>query len=284
MSVPVTRVPASAWERRALAQNRLTLTVLPVNLDELHGHTVGVVRADPPFRARVSGRVRLQVNPYGALSGWAERSRTWLGLRPGEVDIECPMYAGARTVLGHGVGDRREHGAWLLEGGEGALSFTETWTVSWFAGCANETAKPSAHVISAASSGRRVTGDFRMDDHARWFGRAHQPAAAVRFWRSILGVRLVRLRTLSETDARMAGVKVATIGEKRVFLGSPAGGRGALPPIFRSTMADDGEPSGIYATALDALVSRWMDRHGVHAPEADPWVWAITHGPLEGTL
>ncbi|MCU6666129.1 hypothetical protein [Silvania hatchlandensis] len=97
----------------------------------------------------------------------------------------------------------------------------------------------------------------------RWTPSIHMPRWASRILLEISDVRVERLNSISEEDARAEGVPPA----------------GDLLPDYPDTYLT---PAGDFATAKVAFQRLWQSIYGEESWQANPWVWVITFRRIEG--
>jgi len=122
----------------------------------------------------------------------------------------------------------------------------------------------SGHAIYAAD------GDFTWGDddgyedgRSCWKPSIHMPRAACRILLEVTGVRVERLNSISEGDARADGVQPAD----------------ELLPDYPDTYLT---PAGDFATAKVAFQRLWESIYGDDSWQANPWVWVIEFKRIEG--
>lgn len=235
-----TLVPAPYWLVHGLVQRQITQVHLPVDLDTLEADVPAPVYPDPlasTAPASVRGRVRVALNPHGAVSA----RNANLGLRPGEFHFVCPFVDGGETALRD-----RGSGTWHIEGGAGQIAFTETWAVAGYRSA--DGPEPSRQELVAQAPREAVV--YASNHHgretppwgrSRWFGRAHMPMEYVRLHAVIRGVKLRRFDTLTPAD----------VAESQAL-------------SLDRTPKDD----------VAAFARRWGNQHG-HVTSAPRWVWTI---------
>jgi len=183
-----------------------------------------------------------------------------LGLRPGEFDFACP-YARETVTRLEGEPTRR---VWTLYPRDGA----RLWVREAF-----QYVAPSADCDCARQGvprgdklgGVRYAATWDRAHELGWRPSIHMPRWASRGTLSVRSIRLERLQSISEADARAEGVK----------------------PTDAAIVFQTGEHTARRApeldgTALGAFVCLWDTINGKRASWAsNPWVWAITFGKLE---
>ncbi|WP_176154446.1 hypothetical protein [Burkholderia vietnamiensis] len=114
-----------------------------------------------------------------------------------------------------------------------------------------------SHVAAYAADG------YELEPGEKWIPSIHMLRAASRITLEITGVRVERLRDISESDARAEGV---TIEERHKVGYCLGGGRGAdRPPSIR------------------ALRELWdgLNADAGHGWDANPWVWVVEFRKVE---
>ena len=96
-----------------------------------------------------------------------------------------------------------------------------------------------------------------------WTPSIHMPIWASRITLEVTGVRVERLRDISEKDAAAEGVPLA----------------GDLLPDYPGTYLT---PKGDFATAKVAFQRLWESIYGAGSWQANPWVWVVEFTRVEG--
>ncbi len=99
--------------------------------------------------------------------------------------------------------------------------------------------------------------------YGKWTPSIHMPRWASRILLEITDVRVERLSSISEEDARAEGVPPA----------------GDLLPDYPDTYLT---PAGDFATAKVAFQRLWQSIYGDDSWQANPWVWVIEFKRIEG--
>jgi len=99
--------------------------------------------------------------------------------------------------------------------------------------------------------------------YGKWTPSIHMPRWASRILLEVTDVRVERLNSISEEDARAEGVPPA----------------GDLLPDYPNTYLT---PAGDFATAKVAFQRLWQSIYGEESWQADPWVWVIDFRRIEG--
>ncbi|WP_313083241.1 morphogenetic protein [Atlantibacter sp.] len=117
-----------------------------------------------------------------------------------------------------------------------------------------------------AADGRAKPEYCDLDDNLRhgWLPSIHMPRWASRILLEITDVRVERLNSISEDDARAEGVPPA----------------GYLVPHYPNTYLT---PAGDFATAKIAFQRLWQSIYGEESWQADPWVWVVEFKRVEGS-
>ncbi|MEB7500038.1 hypothetical protein NGC23_07520 [Leclercia pneumoniae] len=106
-------------------------------------------------------------------------------------------------------------------------------------------------------------GNVPPAEDIRWKPSIHMPRWASRITLEITGVRVERLNSISEENARAEGVQPA----------------GDLLPDYPDTYLT---PTGDFATAKVAFQRLWESIYGDDSFQANPWVWVIEFKRIEG--
>nr|WP_249172971.1 hypothetical protein [Burkholderia vietnamiensis] len=149
----------------------------------------------------------------------------------------------------------------------------ETWKPRVSHSCALDTCDCADVWVDYQAAGdgvyfpeRKIDENWTMPEAAmkgRWIPSIHMPRWASRITLEITGVRVERLRDISESDARAEGV---TIEERHKVGYCLGGGRGAdRPPSIRA-----------FRELWDGL-----NADAGHGWDANPWVWAIEFRRIE---
>ena len=241
---------------RAICEGRKTQTRRLVDVDRLRVVLPREVRPDyaallPPAQrgGAAPGTHPASLNPHGAVSARLEGFNGYggpnlLGLRPGEFDFACP-YARETVTRLEGEPTRR---VWTLYPRDGA----RLWVREAF-----QYVAPSADCDCARQGvprgdklgGVRYAATWDRAHELGWRPSIHMPRWASRGTLSVRSIRLERLQSISEADARAEGVQ----------------------PLQMD--------AGSYRPRFEGL---WDTINGKRASWAsNPWVWAITFGKLE---
>ena len=239
------------------------LRVVPrrkVTADPMPGQNVGdLVAVAPPHRYRAgigrAGAVFAELGDEGNL-----------GLKPGEFDFVCP-YADGRTYLDDGrwridvapgqrlwVRETWQYAGWTEDGlpwiryeADGAKRLCERIPVDWH--------DRLADTWTALSSDQNVAIDGLAADR-RWRSARFIPRWASRLTLDVVAVRVERLQSITEDDARAEGVRATDAAA--VF----EGGAGRRRDMER--------------TARGAFACLWDSINGDRALwSTDPWVWVV---------
>lgn len=150
----------------------------------------------------VAGMYRATMNSYGAVS--ARIGKSTLGLRPGEFHFVCP-YAAGDTILGlygkYGKDDKR----WtIIPRGVNLLWVQEAFAVvPWLAGA--DLRDPAD--VGAGGTGIRYRATWAKAHSGKWASSSRMARRLSRIALQVESVRIERVHSISEDDARAEGVE-----------------------------------------------------------------------------
>lgn len=116
------------------------------------------------------------------------------------------------------------------------------------------------YYASVAEKWLDFDGDVDYRDDYKWKPSIHMPKAAARIWLEITDIKVERVQSISEEDAKAEGIeKYGPFGK---FKGSRHPGGGMMQ--FRA-----------YSKAARAFQDLWQDINGEESWNSNPWVWVI---------
>jgi len=195
-----------------------------------------------PFVAKAGAAYRADMNQHGAVSAFI-RGKGFLGLKPGEFDFVCP-YADGETRLDY-LDDGRQQ--WVITPRESRL-----WVKETFYNFRGDDSMPTHY-----------RADERLDDiQIRWKPSIFMPRDLSRLTLEVVDVRVERVNSISEEDARAEGIRESAPGE------------------FRWA-----EGIGLWAnSAHDAFGWLWNSINAKRPGcswEDNPWTWCVSFRRIE---
>lgn len=110
-------------------------------------------------------------------------------------------------------------------------------------------------------------GDVIEDNEGniiKWKPSIHMPKKACRIWLQITDIRVERLQSISEDDAKNEGVEGWI--EERLK---------SKPTHYKVYYHDDDDDSTYSSSAITSFETLWQKINGKNAWNANPWVWVI---------
>lgn len=180
----------------------------------------------------------------GSIGEFREQDGRWFGLSGYRtvVSIECPYGQ---------PGDR----LWVRE------TFRQAYEKTSF----------SAGIVYRADAPKALGMDEYSDRHT-WKPSIFMPRAASRITLEITDVRVERLQSISEVDARAEGIHWFEPGAARISTGGQLVQYKSAPGGFNFNADGSGMDFG---TAVEAYGALWENINGPGSLAENPWVWVI---------
>lgn len=248
---------------QAILDGRKTQTRRVVDLDRLWGVLPRAVRGNYIFSNTVAeaGKHRLHTNRNFAVSALLPEDEK-LGLRPGEFDFLCPYAGQCRSETDGKI--------WTLTPRESALLWVrETWSGRH----EFRDIPPSKRSSFVAPYGPVLheeiwywaDGNPEFGDWESPRPSIHMPRYASRLLLEVTEVRIERLHSITEQDARAEGVETGEFLEDLDRMHSIA-------------------PRGVpcqFPTLRDEFEKLWKKINGWESWGVNPWVWAVSFKKID---
>ena len=142
----------------------------------------------------------------------------------------------------------------------------ETWMDLQGTGIEIVTGSRERYAYGADTPRGSYGDDQRKCYGLKWRPSIHMPRAASRITLEITSVRVERLQDISEADALAEGIDLDALAESQ----------------DRYDMVADQNMTG-RPTAVGACRGLWLSINGLESWEANPWVWAVSFKPINGS-